>query len=248
MDKGVDRDIAVQLAGFQHRQRFVLGTGDLDDLRPDAVALGPVPVEVRLDAVFVHADPLAVLGGGVRRQDALIPRRGEKIVLLRAHGERGKQHALGALRRIGDVAHQVDLARLELRHQLRPASPDILVGPARIAGELDLILVGVAGTAPRGIHGVVGGIVPADAHMLPPRLLRESGARSGRAQRQQQAEQKENDPFCAEKNGLMRARSLTDVHVGPVLPSDSDRERIQADNHLIILYHTVFFFSTPSRK
>ena len=224
MDEGIDRDIAVQLAGFQHCQRFVLGTGDFDDLRPDAVALGPVPVEVRLDAVLVHADPLAVLGGGVRRQNALISRRGKEIVLLRAHGERGKQHAFGALGRVGDVAHQVDLARFEHRHQLRPASPDILVGPARIAGDLDLILVGIAGAASVGIHGIVGGIVPADAHMLTHRLLRRRVARSSRAQRQQQAEQKENDPFGAEKNGLMRARSLSDVHVAPILPSGSYRE------------------------
>ena len=164
--KGVHGDVAVQLAPRHHRQRLVLAAGQLDQLRLNAVAPRPLPIEIGLYAALVDADPLSVQRGVVRRIDALVARRGEQVVFLRAHRQGRVQHLAGSLLGAGDVAHQVDVAVDQHLHQCRPAPGDAFVLPARIGGDLHLVFVAVPGPLPERVGGVEGGFIPADAHDL----------------------------------------------------------------------------------
>ena len=191
--EGVQGHISVQRSGIQHSQGFVLGARQLHELRLNAVLLLPFQEIVHLDAAFVHADPLPVEGGIIRR-DLPVARSDEDTVFLRPHGKGGEQHGRGALLRKGDVAHQVDLPVGKHLHQIRPAALHILVFPAGIGGDLALILIGIAGPPSGLIRLVEGRLVPAHPHRFPlvPRLGRD---RRQERRQDQEARKERRAPF-----------------------------------------------------
>ena len=110
MDEGIHRDVAVKLTHGELFQRLFLRVRNLDDLRLHAVLFCPFPVQIRLHAALVDADPLPVLRARILRQNLAVVRRDEEIVFLRAHRQGREQHALRPFVRKGDIAHQIDFA------------------------------------------------------------------------------------------------------------------------------------------
>ena len=164
--RGVDGREPVDVAAQEHVQRLGLLDVERDDLDADLVLVRPLPEVALLDAVFVDADALAVEAREVVSAD--LPVRGGRVdvVGLRSHGQVGEEHGLGALRLVGHVAQQVDLAFFEHLQQVRPAVIHVLVGPAGIRGDLLLVLV-VDPAAPPGLVEVAKRrVIPAHAHGL----------------------------------------------------------------------------------
>ena len=204
MDEGIHRDVAVKLTHGELFQRLFLRVRNLDDLRLHAVLFCPFPVLIRLYAALVDADPPAVLRARILRQNLAVVRRDEEIVFLRAHGQRGIEHVFGALLGVRDIAHEIDFALLQHLEQVRPASADVLIGPARIAGQLDLVFIGIAAAPAALVQRVVGRVVPADPDDLPVLLcLRRSRHKKDR--RKNKAQQK---GCCASEGNDLRLLHL----------------------------------------
>ena len=107
-----------------------------------------------MNASLVCADSFPVERGIVFRRDLRIIGRDEEIILLRSHGKGRKQHFFRAFPGIGHIAQEINLAINQHLQKLRPASLHIFIGPARIGGELLLVIVGVAGTPAKLIRSV----------------------------------------------------------------------------------------------
>ena len=133
---GVRRNIGVQLPGAQHLQSLRFCAGELRQLCLNSVKFRPAPIIIRLNAVLVDADPLAVQGGIILRRDVPIFGEDENAIFFRSHGVLWKQHRSRAFFGIGDVAHHVDPAVCQHLQQFRPASMDIGIVPSGIGRDL----------------------------------------------------------------------------------------------------------------
>ena len=78
----------------------------------------------------VAADGKALERSGVTLGQIVALGPGIDVVALGALGVRGKEQLLGAFLGVGDVGHEVDLARLELLHKLGEGAGDVFVLPA----------------------------------------------------------------------------------------------------------------------
>ena len=80
--------------------------------------------------VGVVADGEALERLGVTLGQIVAIGLGVDVVALGALGVRGKEQLLGAFLGVGDVGHEVDLARLEHVHKLGEGAGDVFVPPA----------------------------------------------------------------------------------------------------------------------
>ena len=192
---GIQRHQHVDLAPGQHLQQLRRLFRQLDDLGMDVVAPGPVDEHLLLDAVLVHAHPLAVEGGKIVGADLGVVGGDEGVVVLRPHGLGGIQYLLRPLLGIGHVAEQVDLPGDQLLQQLRPAALHVFIGPAGKGRHPLLVHIAVAGAPAELIRAVEGRFVPADANHLFLRHGPVGGEGRGKRQRQHKAQHEQRQSF-----------------------------------------------------
>lgn len=165
---GVVHDDGVHLAGGKRVEKRI-AAAVIAVVAADALSLDPLLAHLGLHDVGVDADGHAVERGRVARPQRVVGGFREDVIVLLALRGRREQQLLGALGRVGDVGHQVDLAVLQLLYKFGEGAGDVLVFPAGcVVGQRLQVLVAPAGHILVG-HAVLEALVaeqPAHAHGL----------------------------------------------------------------------------------
>ena len=141
---GYGRDAKLCPEGFFQRNKavdfavcqlllYILIVGDVDVLRFQVVFFFPFGQHHLRLGSHQNADCFAVQRFEIGSGDVLARKIGVEVVFFFAHRLVRKQHFLGAVRRIGNIAHNVDFAVFEFFKAVGPVATHILELPACIA-------------------------------------------------------------------------------------------------------------------